>query len=706
MASHEFATDLRLLKTTFRLSTKGSDDSPTGPWATLTGARDALRKLRAEGKLTGHATVEVASGSYPMTEPVAFDPRDSHTTYAAQSGAKESVFDGGHALTGWTETTHAGRRAWTLDIPEVASGALNLRSLFVSGQRRPRARLPKFSPNARDVEKTFRLGAMRFPEKRGLFAGDHVFKPAEGDMQAWPSLHDAEIVLLHYWVETRLPNPRLDPATGWVHCARRSVFNLYESFNPKLARYYIDNLAEALTEPGEWYVDRSTGCLTYLPLENETLAATRVTIPLLTRFLDISGYAYNRGPGDIGDPLGERHVENLVFTGLTFRHSDWYQPSAVMLPHDRASAMGVTDVPIGSAPQSAAHIPAAVHFQWARGCRFECNTVEQTGFTALEFGPGCRDCSATHNTLQQLGGGGVKIGGVELDGPPADRTGHIRLTDNTIRHVGRVFHQSCGILLTHAFDCTLAHNEIAHTCYTGISVGWSWGFRETITRNIRIENNFIHDICEGVLSDNGGIYLLGVQPGTVVRGNHITRVTAADYGGSGIYPDEGCSHVIIEHNWVHDILGSALGIHFARELVVRHNVFARPGESFAGIGRVENEIQANLLHNLFIGPAKALYSGAYKGDVRHGFETDANVLAFATPADLPPVVHPDWRKDVPHRIRFAEWQNAGNDLNSLITSIKAKETATNFVLPKNSPALAAGFKPYNWSICGPRVPSS
>jgi hypothetical protein len=693
----------------FHLSPAGDDSNDgltpkkrtngSGPWATLAGARDALRKLRADGMLAGPANVLIQDGNYPLTEPVAFGPADSHTTFAAAPGANP-VFDGGRILSAWTESTHSTRRAWTLDLPEVASGHLYFRSLFVTGQRRPRARYPKFSPDAHGVENTLRIGAMRFPERRDLFAGDHMFKPVEGDMQPWPSLHDAEIVLLHYWVETRLPDPRLDPNTGWITCSRRSVFNLYESFNPKLARYYIDNLFEALTEPGEWYLDRTSGRLTYLPLPDETIANTAVTIPLVTRFIDVAGDAFNRG-SDVGDPLGTRPVENLSFAGLTFRHSDWYRPAAEMLSHDSAAAAGVTDVPIGSAPQSAAHVPATINFKWARNCHFERNTVEHTGFTALEFGPGCRDCSATHNTLQHLGGGGVKIGGSELDGPPGDRTGHVRFTDNTVRHVGRVFHQSCGILLTHAFDCELAHNEIAHTCYTGISVGWSWGFRETITRNIRIENNFIHDICEGVLSDNGGIYLLGVQPGTVVRGNHITRVTAADYGGSGIYPDEGCSHVVIEHNWVHDVQGSGLGIHFARELVVRHNVFVRPGESFAGIGRVENDIQATLMHNLFIGPAKALYSGAYKGDVRDGFATDANILGFA-PDAVPPVTHAAFRKDVPLAIRFPDWQKAGHDRNSTITLIKFKETATTFILPKNSPALSAGFKPYDWSLCGPR----
>lgn len=692
---------------TFQLAPAGDDASHRGPWATLAGARDALRRLRADGSLTGHATVEIAPGLYPLAEPVAFGPADGHATYraASASAADSPVFDGGRVLQGFTETTRPdGLRAWTLDLPEVAQGSLYLRTLFADGVRRPRARLPKFSPDAEGVHHTFRIGEIRFPEKRKLFDGDHVFKPLPGDLQPWPSLRDAEIVLLHYWVETRLPQPHLDPRTGWVSCARRSVFNLYESFNPLLARYYVDNLHEALTEPGEWYLDRATGRLTYLPLPEETLAATRLVAPVLTRFLDVAGEAFNRG-SDVGDPLGARPVEDLRFIGLTFRHADWYQPSADMLPHDSVAAATVTDVPLGSAPQAAAHVPAALTFRWTRRALVENCLVERTGFTALEFGPGCRDCAATRNTLRDLGGGGVKIGGAELDGPPLDRTGHIRFTDNRVLRVGRVFHQSCGVLLTHAFDCDLLHNEIAHTCYTGVSVGWSWGFRETITRNIRIENNHIHHICEKVLSDNGGIYLLGVQPGTVVRGNHVHHVTAADYGGTGIYPDEGCSHVLIEHNWVHDVQGSALGIHFARELVVRHNVFARPGEAFAGIGRVEPgspDIQATLLRNLFIGPAKSLYAGAYKGDIRDGFVTDANLLAFPSADELPPVTHPEWRQDAPHRLAFADWQAAGHDRLSVVTPLAYQETPTNFVLPPGSPALAAGFRPHDWSHCGPR----
>ncbi len=686
---------------TFRLSSDGDDASPRGPWATLAGARDALRRLRASGALTGHATVEVAAGRYALTEPVTFAPADSHTTYRAAPGARAlPVFDGGRELTDLRETRIDGRRAWTTVVPEVAAGRLNLRSLFVGGTRRPRARLPKFSPDAAGAKNTYRIGALRFPEQRALLAGDHAFKPAPGDIQAWPSLRDAEIVLLHYWVETRLPRPFFDPATGLVSCERRSVFNLYESFNPKLARYYVDNLREALTEPGEWYVERASGRLTYLPLPGETLGRTRLVIPLLTRLLDLAGDAFNAG-SDVTHPLDARPIESLVFSGLGFRHADWFQPAATLLPHDRAAAQGVTDMPLGSAPQAAAHVPAVIEVRHARAVRLERCRIELTGFTGLAFGPGCRDCTATRNTLQDLGGGGVRIGGADLDGPPADRVAGIDVSNNRILRIGRVFHQSVGVLLTHAARCVIAHNEIAHTCYTGVSTGWSWGYRDTVTRDLRIEHNHIHHIGGGVLSDLGGIYLLGVQPGTVVRGNHIHDVSAADYGGLGIYPDEGCSHVLVERNWVHDTQGSCFRVHFARELVVRDNVFARSrDEALIGVGRVEPHIAATLTQNLLLGPAPGLFDGGYAGDVADAFRSDANLVWF--PDGPPAITHPSWRKDVPHRRPFAQWRRLGHDRLSVLADPRARETATTFHLPKNSPAFRTGFRLHDWSTCGPR----
>lgn len=64
-----------------------------GPLATLQGARDAVRRLKASGQLRVPVHVQFASGSYPMTEPVVFTPEDSGTVdvpviYEAAPGAK------------------------------------------------------------------------------------------------------------------------------------------------------------------------------------------------------------------------------------------------------------------------------------------------------------------------------------------------------------------------------------------------------------------------------------------------------------------------------------------------------------------------------------------------------------------------------------------------------------------------------------------
>ncbi|MCU0772708.1 MAG: right-handed parallel beta-helix repeat-containing protein [Verrucomicrobia bacterium] len=668
-----------------------------GPWATLAGARDRLRELRATGRLTGPATVQLAGGTYPLAEPVEFSPADSHTTFAAAPRAKP-VLDGGERLTGWRETEVHGRRAWILDLPEVAAGRWYFRSLFVNGQRRPRARLPKFSPDAKGVNNVFRIGELRFPDQRKLFDGDHVFKPRSGDVENWPSLWDADVVLLHYWVETRLGAARFNPQTGWLRCARRSVFNLYESFNPKLARYYIDNLFEALTEPGEWYLDRELGRLYYLPLPGETISRTVIMAPRVTAFVRAAGEAFNHGATP-PDPLGARPVVGLRFAGLAFCHGDWFAPVGEGLKHNR---LRPTDVPMGGSPQAAMHVPAAIEFAWARDCAVEQCRVEHVGTYGVEFGPGCRDCRLTRSVLCDLGAGGVRVQGAELDGPVADRTGQVMIADNRVTDLGRVFQQGVGILIGNAFACTVAHNEVARTCYTAISVGWSWGYRETISRDHRIEWNDIHDIGQGVLSDMGGIYLLGVQPGTVVRGNHLRRVTSADYGGWGIYPDEGSSHLLIEDNWVHDTQGSPLRIHYARELVVRNNVFARSSqEGLVGIGRVENHIAATLLHNVLLGPAPFFFEGGYAGDVRKAFLSDANVIWFPG-GEIPPSGHPAFRKDVPHRIAWLKWRAFGQERNSVIADPRVKESAHELVFAKNSPVWRLGFHPVDWSICGPR----
>src|SRR5438128_10113751 len=73
-----------------------SADRRDGPLATLTGARDALRRLRGVGPLAAPVRVRIAGGTYRITEPLIFEPRDSGTAQApivfeAAAGARPVI---------------------------------------------------------------------------------------------------------------------------------------------------------------------------------------------------------------------------------------------------------------------------------------------------------------------------------------------------------------------------------------------------------------------------------------------------------------------------------------------------------------------------------------------------------------------------------------------------------------------------------------
>jgi hypothetical protein len=73
-----------------------------------------------------------------------------------------------------------------------------------------------------------------------------------------------------------------------------------------------------------------------------------------------------------------------------------------------------------------------------------------------------------------------------------------------------------GVLVQNSPFFTLEHSEVAYFNHVGVSIGWVWGFAmPPATHNNTIEYNHIHHMGNGELSDLGGIYCLGVQPGTV-----------------------------------------------------------------------------------------------------------------------------------------------------------------------------------------------
>lgn len=656
------------------------DGSPGYPVRDLGTAVALLRRVRSP---CVPAIVWIAPGRYPMTSAVELGPSDSFTTFAALDASRPPVFDGGVHLTSWAETEVDGRTVWAAAAPSDAPVG---RSFFVDGRRCPRPRWP-------------REGYLRIAEQPGLdlsadmvstlFDGTSQFRYEPGDLPALSDPTAVEVVIPHYWIQERMPVTRIDEQ--FVHSELRSIFSLRDDAARRFARYYLENVREAFgSVPGEWYHDRVDGRILYVPLPSDSLTSFTATVPVLPCF------------------VRARSVRSVRFEGLVFRHADWSRAPGSRAPFGhREDPLLPADVEFAAAPQAAADVGAALSFEEARGCSVVGCVVEHVGGHAIDLGPGCRHNLLSGNQLSDLGAGGVKMGGSAVSSDDGF-TCQNEVSDNEIVAGGRVYPQCVAVLVRHAADNVLAHNHIHDFFYTGISCGWVWGYDASPSSGNQIVGNHIHNLGQGLLNDMGGVYLLGVAPGTVVRGNLIHDVSCANYGGWGIYLDEGSSHVVVEGNVCHDLSSQCFHQHYGRENIVRHNVFAYGRQGAVAVTRPEPHVGFTFERNIVLcEEGVPAFSGVPgKGDVRaYGLVSDLNVF-WSSAGGV--AVAGNGRKDAEMRwsvveLLSEEWRTLGRDRHSVVADpLFASVAERDFSLPNDSPAFEVGFVAPDLSSVGPR----
>jgi len=494
-----------------------------GPFASIRKARDAIRDLKDKEKLRAPVSVYIRNGFYQLPEPLVFSSQDSGTLegpiiYMAYPG-ETPVLSGGRKITGWKKGKGD---MWIAEIPEVKKGRWYFRQLFVNGKRRYRSRMPK--------KGFYRVVGLPGVNPKGPYETPcRQFRFAPGDLKSdWTNLSDVEIVVLHSWVDVHLPVATIDETDRIVIFTRSSRRQLYDDYLMKKgARYYVDNVFENLSQPGEWYLNRKRSLLYYLPKSGEEPNCAEIIAPQLASLIRFEG-----------NPESERFVEYITLRGLTLSHNGWE------LPADDAGDC-----------QAAHTVPGALYGRGMRNCTIEQCNLKNIGTYGIELSKGCHQNQLIRNEISEAGGGGIKISGgreigpefrLDENSPFSLRTANNQITDNYLHHLGQIYPSAVGILARHNSGNNISHNHIHNLYYSGISVGWVWGYGWSVSWDNRIEFNYIHDIGQGVLSDMGGIYLLGVSPGTAVRNNLIHGVKAHSYGGKAIYLDQGSSHIVIE----------------------------------------------------------------------------------------------------------------------------------------------------------------
>lgn len=655
-----------------------------GPFQTLQRAQKAVRALKARASLDKPVTVYMRQGRYDLSKPLVFMPADSGTpqdpiTYAAYPG-ETPLMSGGKVITGWQRVrdrkllAQAGGELWMARLPEVKEGKWYFHELFVNGQRKQRARTPGF----------FYIDGKVNVQNQGTFK----FHP--GDIKPeWAAGENVEVVALMRWAAIRMYISKVDEATHTVTLSGNP-----SPFHPEInARYWVENTMDALNAPGEWYLNRRTGIVYYRPEPGEDIDDIHAIAPIPTQLVRFEG-----GGGD-------GRVHDIRFSGLTFSYTDWSM-----------SPTGYADL------QAAYDIPAAVAGVGTHSIEIKKCTFSHLGGYAVSFG-GAQEQQGSRlgsngdriigDEMVDLGAGGVKIGDgifndtyevgaggsninahIDPDSPEQATENNV-VSDNHIHHIGLVYPGAVGVWVGQSGDNTISHNEINDTYYTGISVGWTWGHGPSAARGNKIEFNRTYDIGQGMLSDMGCIYTLGVQPGTVIRNNICHDVSRSvsllyEYGAWGIYLDMGSSDILIENNVVYRSQDPSFILHTAaNDDIVRNNVFANGYHDQVQLATGDPHIHFTFEHNIVYWKSGALFRGGLEDDE---YRFDHN-LYYRT--DGQPIQFGKWT--------FAEWQARGQGRDSLIADpLFVDPSAGDFSLKPGSPAIKTGFKPIDLSSVGPQ----
>ena len=524
--------------TVFHVSPGGSDIDPgteAKPLATIAQAQKAVRKEIAAG-LKDDVTVVIGAGLYELDAPLEFGPADSgakqHAVTYRAAGEGKVIVSGGRRVAGWKR---GGGKLWTTTVAEVKAGKWHFRQLFVDGRRATRARTPNAGSKASYLQLTSSTQAANLKTWRlGL--------PAK-NVNNWKNISDVEIVIHGNWAINRKRLQAADAKTGTIMLAPPHAKPIPWN-RPSKGRFcYLENAIEMLDKPGEWYLDRNTGVLTYCPLEGQDMTKARVVAPVLKRLVEIVGKA-------------DKPVRNLHFRGISFEHTSWPLPAGGYHGIQACHYSTAGPKPPGRRWWG---IESAIFCEFVDRVSFTDGGVAHTGGSGVYFSNGSGNCEIVGNLVHDIAANGIMLAGANDEKlvPKGNR-----ICNNYVHHTGAEYFGSCGIWVGFAQGTTIAHNLVHDTPYTGVSVGWQWNPTPTACKRNLIEANHIYDVMK-TLADGGCIYTLGYQPGTVLRGNRLHDVhrSAHTHGGApnnGIFVDEGSKGFLFERNVIYKTHGQTV----------------------------------------------------------------------------------------------------------------------------------------------------
>jgi Right handed beta helix region len=676
------------------VATNGNDSWPgtlAQPFKTVDRARVAVEALKTH--VSGRTIrVLIRGGTYFLPSTWTFTAEDSGSAatpilYANYPG-ETPVISGGRLLTNWRTGPNS---SWEMTLPS----GVYFTQLWVNGARRYRPRTTPsgyiyFASESSTTGSTTKVNKFTYSTQ------------VAGAVPAtMANLGDVELINFEAWDVPHMRIASVNTATKTIVTKQElTKSSFFTGFIPG-HRFLLENVKEALKVAGQFYVDRPTGMVTYLPKSGETMTNTTIVAPRL------------------GKILSATNLGHVTFQGLTFAHSDWQVASGGY-----------------SSGQADNGTPAAMTLTNSTGVVFESDTVAHTGAYGIEFqGTGVAGGATPYlaqfkdGLITDTGGGGIRVGGVgscsHTDGGVPQ---HIYIGNNLITGGGRVAVVGFAVLVGDAHHVLVEHNEISDFYNTGVGVGFNWGYTCNRAHDDVVQFNSIHDLGQGMTADMGGVYYLsGINTGNKVLNNKIHDIdqTPGTYGGWGLYVDAGASGVLFQNNLVYRTTDASL--HDNSWAATPPNpppppdMFINNILAYGAMGAMDRHNDTKFLNmvyerNIFYYDKASIQYGYWYCEgktVCTGYFNFNDNLYFdkavsggepATPFFKTPSFPSNGGQQPPiTRMTFKQWQAQGEDTQSIFANplfVNPTPGVDNFTLQANSPALSVGFVPFNPNQAG------
>ena len=498
----------------YYVSPTGSDANAgtfSQPFATLAKAQSVVRSVNAN--MTGDIVVYLRAGTYALTNTLAFGPADSGTDgynviYRAYSN-EVPIISGGKTVTGWTlhDSTH---NIWQASV----ATSDNFRQIYVNGVKATRA----CSTGADGCAYNPPVG----------------YSTTDMNLQNYGNITNMELVVHPQgWQQDRIPIASISGTNITIQQPSWNALITSQFGGSGVTR--LENAYEYLQNPGTpgtWYLNLYNHTLYYIPNsgENLTNGTSTVEVPVVEQLIAINGTATSP-------------VNNLQFIGLSFRLANWLQPSTGQgLFSNQANQNAETN-----------SVTAAFNAIGAQNVAvIDCNFYQLGGdginFLTASHGDevaGCSFWSIAASALQ-IGAGDFADSYLPLGSP--DIVSSIVVTGCTVHDVCTDYQAGCGILVGYTESCTVSHNTVYNVPYTGISMGWGWGYYDAaFSINNQVLDNKVYNHMQSLV-DGGGIYVLGAEQNALMSGNYTYN--QGNFYTACLYLDEGSSGWLITSNVV------------------------------------------------------------------------------------------------------------------------------------------------------------